>query len=155
MPADGPSVLVRSDPRRLLVLAAPALLVALTEGLTGQGRLLPRPVWLVLGVVAVVFLFVLYWVVTVSVADGCVAVRRGLTTRRLPLADLDRVVVEDLGRQGHVIHCRRDGEPELKVQLTAMMRPGDRRLVIEAVRAGVRPGVLRGGAAPRGFAEIP
>lgn len=94
MPAHGASVVVRPDLRRLLVLAMPAVLVALTEGLTGQGRLLPRPVWLVTGAAAVVFVFVLHWLVVVSVADGCVAVRRGLTTRRLPLAELDRVDVE-------------------------------------------------------------
>ncbi|MFE1875874.1 hypothetical protein ACFW9N_34310 [Streptomyces sp. NPDC059496] len=143
MSAHGASVLVRSDPRRLLFLAVPTLLIALTEGLTSQGRLLPRPVWFVFGAVAVVFFSVLYWALAVSVADGCVAVRRGLTTRRLPLAELDSVVVEDMGRQGYVIRCHRAGEPELKVPLTAVMRPGDHQLVIEAIRAGVRPGVLR------------
>ncbi|MCX4801890.1 hypothetical protein OG594_09560 [Streptomyces sp. NBC_01214] len=145
MSAHGASVLVRSDPRRLLFLAVPTLLVALTEGLTSQGRVMSRPVWLAFGAAALVFFFALYWFVAVSVADGCVAVRRGLTTRRLPLVDLDRVVVEGLERQGYVIRCHRAGVPELKVPLIAM-RPGDRRLVIEAIRAGV-PGVLRKSAA--------
>ncbi|WP_405435997.1 hypothetical protein OG373_04475 [Streptomyces avidinii] len=93
-----------------------------------------------LGAAATVFVFVLYWTVSVSVADGCVAVRRGITIRRLPLADLDSVDVEDMGRHGYVIRCRQAGEPELKLPLTAM-RPDDQRLVIEAVRAAVRPGV--------------
>ncbi|MET9691887.1 hypothetical protein ABZY81_25960 [Streptomyces sp. NPDC006514] len=152
MSAHGTSVLVRSDPRRLLFLAVPALLVALTEGFTSQGRLLSRQVWLASGAAALVFFFALYWFVAVSVADGCVAVRRGLTTRRLPLADLDSVVVEDLERQGYVIRCRRAGEPELKVPLIAM-RPADRQLVIEAIRAGVRPGVLRKSGALRSIAR--
>lgn len=77
MSAHGASVLVRSDPRRLLFLAVPTLLITLTEGFTSQGRLLPRPVWFVFGAVAGVFFFVLYWALAVSVADGCVAVRRG------------------------------------------------------------------------------
>ncbi|MFI7356393.1 hypothetical protein ACIBTP_20915 [Streptomyces avidinii] len=154
MHAHSGSVSVRPDPRRLLVIAAPAVLVALTEGLTGSGRLLPRPVWLVLGAVAAVFVFVLYWTISVSVADRCVAVRRGLTIRRLPLADLDSVDVEDMGHHGYVIRCRQAGKPELKVPLTAM-RPDDQRLVIEAVRAAVRPGVLRDSTALRGFAQAP
>lgn len=151
MSAHGASLLVRPDPRRLLFLAVPTLLVTLTEGLTSQGRLVSRPVWLAFGAATLVFFFALYWFIAVSVADGCVALRRGLTTRRIPLADLDSVVVEDLERQGYVIRCHRAGEPELKVPLIAM-RPGDRQLVIEAIRAGVRPGVLRGGAALRSIA---
>ncbi|WP_314251093.1 hypothetical protein [Streptomyces sp. DSM 40907] len=152
MHTHGAPVVVRPDLRRLLVLAVPAVLVALTEGLTSQGRLLPRPVWLVFGAAIVVFVFVLHWGVAVSVADGCVAVRRGLTTRRRPLADLDRVDVEDTGRHGCVIRCRQAGEPELKVPLTVMRR-GDQQLMVEAVRAAVRPGVLRDSAALRGLAR--
>ncbi|WP_158754482.1 hypothetical protein [Streptomyces sp. NRRL F-2580] len=134
--------------------AVPAVLVALTQGLTSDGRVLPRPVWLVLGAASVVFSFALHWLLAVSVADGYVAVRLGLTPRRLPLADLDSVEVKEMGRLGHVIRCRQAGEPELKVPLT-MMRPSDQRLVIEAIRAAVRPGVLRGGAALGAFAETP
>ncbi|MEV7446698.1 hypothetical protein AB0O22_37080 [Streptomyces sp. NPDC091204] len=148
------SVSVRPDPRRLLASAVPSVLVALTQGLTSEGRVLPRPVWLVLGAAAVVFSFALYWLLAVSVADGSVAVRRGPTPRRLLLADLDNVEVTERGRLGPVVRCRQAGEQEFKVSLT-MMRPGDQRLVIEAIRAGVRPGVLRGGAALRTFAETP
>ncbi|MER6257555.1 hypothetical protein ABT224_40155 [Streptomyces sp. NPDC001584] len=132
----------------------PAVLVSLTEGLTGQGRILPRPVWLATGAAVVVFVFVLRLLLVVSVADGCVAVRRSLRTRRLPLAELDRVDVEGMGHHGYVIRCHQAGEPELKVPLT-VMRPGDRQLVIEAVRAGVRPGVLRDSAALRRLARPP
>lgn len=80
--------------------------------------------------------------------------RRGLTPQRLPLADLDRVEVKTAGRLGYVIGCCRAGEPELKVPLT-MMRQSDQRLVIEAIHAAVRPGVLRGGAALGAFAKTP
>lgn len=49
MLAHSESVFVRPDPRRLLVSAVPAVLVALTQGLTSDGQVLPRPVWLALG----------------------------------------------------------------------------------------------------------
>ncbi|MFG2484978.1 hypothetical protein ACGFSI_19750 [Streptomyces virginiae] len=148
MYAHSQSVLVRPDPRRLAVLAAPAVLVGLTEGLTGSGRVLPRPVWLVLGAAAVVFCFVLRWAGAVSVADGYITVRRGLTIRRLTLAHVDSVYVEEMGSHGHVIRCRPAGAPDLKVPLT-VMRPSDQRLVIEAIRAAVRPGVLRASPATK------
>ncbi|MFJ6782852.1 hypothetical protein [Streptomyces yangpuensis] len=128
--------------------------MALTQGLTSDGQVLPRPVWLALGAASVVFFFALHWLLAVSVADGYVAVRRGLTPRRLPLADLDSDEVKEAGHVGYVIRCRQAGEPELKVPLT-MMRPSDQRQVIEAIRAAVRPGVLRGGTALRAFAETP
>ncbi|WP_046777043.1 hypothetical protein [Streptomyces yangpuensis] len=154
MPAHSEFVLVRPDPRRLVVLAAPAVLVALNQGLTSNGQVLPRPVWLALGAAFAVFSFALHWLLTVSVADRHITVRRGLTPQRLPLAALDRVEVKEAGPLGYVIRCRQAGEPELKVPLT-MMRQNDQRLVIEAIHAAVRPGVLRGGAAPRAFSKTP
>ncbi|MEU5150038.1 hypothetical protein AB0G42_23005 [Streptomyces yangpuensis] len=154
MPAHSESVFVRPDPRRLVVLAAPAVLLALNQGLTSNGQVLPRPVWLALGAAFAVFSFALRWLLAVSVADGYIAVRRGLRPQRLPLAALDRVEVEEAGRLGYVIRCRQADEPELKVPLT-MMRQSDQRLVIEAVHAAVRPGVLRGGAALRAFTKTP
>ncbi|MFD6115507.1 hypothetical protein ACFWG0_36225 [Streptomyces yangpuensis] len=102
----------------------------------------------------VAFSFALNWLLAVSVADGYITVRRGLTPQRLPLAALDRVEVEEAGRLGYVIRCRQADEPELKVPLT-MMRQSDQRLVIAAIHAAVRPGVLRGGAAPRAFTKTP
>ncbi|APU38467.1 hypothetical protein [Streptomyces sp. TN58] len=154
MPAHSKSVFVRPDPRRLLVLAAPAVLVALNQGLTSNGQVLPRPVYLALGAAFAVCAFALRWLLAVSIADGYIAVSRGLTPHRLALADLDSVEVEEAGRLGYVIRCRQAGEPELKVPLT-MMRQSDQRLVIEAVHAAVRPGVLRGGAALRAFTTTP
>ncbi|MGW6612289.1 hypothetical protein ACWGA0_02310 [Streptomyces erythrochromogenes] len=154
MPAHTESVVVRPDPRRLLMLAAPAVLLALNQGLTSAGQVLPKPVWLALGAAFVVFAFALRWLLAVSMADGHIAVRRGLTPQRLALADLDSVDVEEAGRLGYVIRCRQAGEPELKVPLT-MMRQSDQRLVIEAIHAAVRPGVLRGGAALRAFTRTP
>lgn len=154
MPAHSESVPVRPDPRRLLVSAAPAVLVALTQGLTSDGQVLPRPVWLALGATFAVFSFALHWLLAVSVADGHITVRRGLRPQRLPLADLDSVEVEEAGRLGYVIRCRQAGEPEFKVPLT-MMRQNDQRLVIAAIHAAVRPGVLRGGAAPGAFTKTP
>ncbi|MFF9053876.1 hypothetical protein ACF09Z_22330 [Streptomyces erythrochromogenes] len=154
MPAHTESVVVRPDPRRLLMLAAPAVLLALNQGLTSAGQVLPKPVWLALGAAFVVFAFALRWLLAVSMADGHIAVRRGLTPQRRALADLDSVDVEEAGRLGYVIRCRQAGEPELKVPLT-MMRQSDQRLVIEAIHAAVRPGVLRGGAALRAFTRTP
>ncbi|MFJ3633002.1 hypothetical protein [Streptomyces sp. NPDC090112] len=154
MPARSESVFVRPDPRRLLVAAVPAVLVALTQGLTSEGRVLSRPVWLALAASFVVFFFALHWLLAVSVADGCIAVRRGLRPQRLPLADLDSVEVEEAGHLGYVVRCRQAGGPDLKVPLT-MMRQSDQRLVIEAIHATVRPGVLRGGAALRSFPKTP
>ncbi|THA78700.1 hypothetical protein E6U81_33325 [Streptomyces sp. A0592] len=100
--------------------------MALTQGLTSEGQVLPRPVWLAVGAAFVVFVFALHWLLAVSIADGYVAVRRGLTPRRLPLADLDSVEVQEAGRLGYGIHCRQAGQPELKVPLN-MMRPSDQR----------------------------
>ncbi len=154
MPAHNESVFVRPDPRRLLVSAVPAVLVALTQGLTSDGQVLPRPVWVALGAAFVVFSVALHWLLAVSVADGYIAVRRGLTPQRLPLADLDSLEVKEAGRLGYVIRCRQAGEPELKVPLT-MMRQSDQRLVIEAVHAAVRPGVLRDGTALRALTKTP
>ncbi|MFJ9768448.1 hypothetical protein ACIRUY_32065 [Streptomyces erythrochromogenes] len=154
MHAHSQPVFVRPDPRRLLVSAAPAVLLALTQGLTSGGQVLPRPVWLALGAAFVVFAFALHWLLAVSVADGYVAVRRGLTPRRLPLGDLDSVEVQEAGGLGYVIRCRQAGEPELKIPLI-MMRQSDQRRVIEALRAAVRPGVLRGGAVLRAAAKMP
>ncbi|MFE5620616.1 hypothetical protein ACFQ8S_00875 [Streptomyces virginiae] len=130
--------------------------MALTQGLTSDGQVLPRPVWLALGAAFAVFSFALHWLLAVSVGDGHIAVRRGLRPQRLPLADLDSVEVEEAGRlgYGYVIRCRQAGEPEFKVPLT-MMRQNDQRLVIAAIHAAVRPGVLRGGAALRAFAKTP
>ncbi|MFF8271406.1 hypothetical protein ACF059_29045 [Streptomyces sp. NPDC016562] len=154
MPAHSESVFVRPEPRRLLVAAVPAVLMALTQGLTSDGQVLPRPVYLALAAAFGAFFFALHWLLAVSVADGYITVRRGLTPRRLPLADLDSVEVKEAGRLGYGIHCRQAGQPDLKIPLT-MMRPSDQRLVIEAIRAAVRPGVLRGGAALRAFTETP
>ncbi|MFJ9547761.1 hypothetical protein [Streptomyces erythrochromogenes] len=154
MPAHSESVFVRPDPRRLLMLAAPTTFLALNQGLTSAGQVLPRPVWLALGAAIVVFALALRWPLAVSVADGYITVRRGLRPQRLPLTDLDRVEVEEAGRLGYVIHCRQAGEPELKAPLT-LMRKSDQRLVIEAVHAAVRPGVLRGGAALRALTKTP
>ncbi|MEW2588141.1 hypothetical protein [Streptomyces virginiae] len=154
MPAHNESVFVRPDPRRLLMLAAPVVLLALNQGLTSVGQVLPRPVWLALGAAFVVFAFALRWLLAVSVADGHIAVRRGIRPQRLPLAGLDSVELEEAGRLGYVIRCRQAGEPEFKVPLT-MMRRSDQRLVVEAVHAAVRPGVLRGGAALRASTKTP
>ncbi|MFF9978234.1 hypothetical protein [Streptomyces erythrochromogenes] len=128
--------------------------MALNQGLTSAGQVLPRPVWLALGAAFVVFAFALHWLLAVSVADGYITVRRGLRPQGLPLADLDSVEVEEAGRLGYGIRCRQAGEPELKAPLN-MMRQSDQRLVIEAVHAAVRPGVLRGGAALRAFTKTP
>ncbi|MFE5677762.1 hypothetical protein ACFQ7B_05585 [Streptomyces erythrochromogenes] len=87
-----------------------------------------------------------------TLARGPVSVKS--KRQALALPDLDSVDVEEAGRLGYVIRCRQAGEPELKVPLT-MMRQSDQRLVIEAIHAAVRPGVLRGGAALRAFARTP
>ncbi|MEC4576259.1 hypothetical protein [Streptomyces virginiae] len=145
---------VRPAPHRLLVSVAPAVLIALTQGLTTDGQVLPRAVWLALAPAFAVFSLSLYWLLAVSVADGYIAVRRGFRPQRLRLADLDSVEVKEAGRLGYVVGCRQAGQPELKVPLT-MMRPSDQRLVIEAIRTAVRPGILRGGAALPAFAKTP
>ncbi|MFE5677585.1 hypothetical protein ACFQ7B_05595 [Streptomyces erythrochromogenes] len=88
MPAHTESVVVRPDPRRLLILAAPAVLLALNQGLTSAGQVLPKPVWLALGAAFVVFAFALRWLLAVSMADGHIAVRRGLTPQRLERVSL-------------------------------------------------------------------
>ncbi|MFC9587865.1 hypothetical protein ACFVJ8_34250 [Streptomyces yangpuensis] len=154
MPAHSESVFVRPAPGRLLVLAAPAVLLALNQGLTSNGQVLPRPVYVALGAAFAVFAFAPHWLLAVLIADGYVTVRRGLTPHRLALADLDSVEAKEAGRLGYVIRCRQAGEPELKVPLT-MMRHSDQRLVIEAIHAAVRPGVLQGGAALRAFTDTP
>ncbi|AQT70516.1 hypothetical protein B1K54_01035 [Streptomyces sp. fd1-xmd] len=126
---------IRPDPRRLLVSAVPAVLVALAQALTSDGQVLPRPDWLALGAAFVVFSFSLHWLLAVSVADGYFAVRRDLTPQRLPLADRDSVEVREAGRRGDVIRCRQADEPELKATLT-MMRQSDQRLVITTYATG-------------------